>query len=197
MLSSPRICGCFICLMLTVLVGCRAQPPDPGADAVSRAIASGLNPPRANRDVQAWVVPPLDWKPDALKTGPRHTHQVWISPSGGTAYGVIYINLPLPVGSELTLWGFLQEMQRIEGRADLLSKENDEKLPGLRFVAQGGLYTVRTNLIVSGFNAWAVYAGTLNDRPVNPGELDLARCAREQTRVGLAIGGRRATSQKQ
>jgi hypothetical protein len=185
MFSSFRICDCLICVTLAILIGCRAQAPVPGDDAVSRAIASGLNPPRANRDVQAWVVPPLDWKPDTLKTSARHTHQVWISPSGSTAYGVIYFNLPLPVGSDLTLWGFLQEMQRVEGRADLLSKENDEQLPGLRFVAAGGLYTIRTNLIVSGFNAWAVYAGTLNDRPVNPAELALARCAREQTRVGL------------
>jgi hypothetical protein len=172
-------------MMLALLVCCRAQPPSPKVDAASRALACGLNPPQANKDVQAWVVPPLNWKADALKKSAQHAHQVWISPSGSTAYGVIYVNLPLPVGSELTLWGFLQEMQRVEGRADLLSKKTDIELPGLRFTAVGGLYTIRTNLVVSGFNAWAVYAGTLNDRPVNSGELALARNAREQTRVGL------------
>jgi hypothetical protein len=79
----------------------------------------------------------------------------------------------------------MQEMQRAEGRANLISKESDDQLPGLRFVAEGGIYTVRVNLIVGGFHGWAVYAGTINQKPVNQDELVLAIRAREQTRVGL------------
>jgi hypothetical protein len=175
---------CVLILALTfILPAC--QQPRPAPDAEARAIASGLVPPQANQAVQAMVVPPLGWKPEPLKSSARHNHQVWISPSGSTAYGVIYINLPFPVGSELTLWGFLQEMQRVEGQANLISKENDPHLQGLRFVAEGGLYTIRANLIVNGFNAWAVYAGTLKEKPINEQELTLARSAREQTTVGL------------
>ena len=124
-----------------------------------------------NRDVQAMVVPPVGWSAEPLKSSDQHTHQVWISPSRNTAYGVIYFSLPLPVGQDLTLWGFLQQMQKTEGRANLLSKEPDDQLPGLRFVAEGMIYTVRTNLIVSGFHGWAIYAGTINQKPVDDVEL--------------------------
>ena len=56
----------------------------------------------------------------------------WLSPSGRTAYGVIYFSLPLPVGHDLTLWGFLDEMRHSEGEATLVSKQWDENLRGLR-----------------------------------------------------------------
>jgi len=113
-----------------------------------------------------------------------HKHGVWISPSGRTAYGVIYFSLPLPVGHDLVLWGFLNEMRKTEGEATLLSKEWDDKLPGLRFVAQGGRYVVRTNLSVHGFHGWACYAGTLRNDPIVPEELAEAEYARDATTFG-------------
>jgi hypothetical protein len=176
-------------VMLVLVGGCRSQPPRADSDAERRAIAlavaSGLTPPQRNGDVQARAVPPVGWNPEPLKLSEHHAHQVWVSPSGSTAYGIIYFGLPWPVGPDLTLWGFMQEMERAEGRANLISKESDDQLPGLRFVAEGGIYTVRVNLIVAGFHGWAVYAGTINQKPVNQDELVLAIRAREQTRVGL------------
>jgi hypothetical protein len=134
--------------------------------------------------VQARVAPPVGWKLDPYKTSSSHKHAVWLSPTGRTAYGVIYFSLPLPVGHDVTLWGFINEMRRSEGEATLVSKQWDENLRGLRFVARGGRYVVRTNLIVRGFHGWACYAGTLRDQEVMADELALAEQAREHTGFG-------------
>ena len=105
----------------------------------------------------------------------------WLSPTGRTAYGVIHFSLPLPVGHELALWGFLREMRRSEGEAQLLSKGWDANSGLMRFVAQGGLYLVRSNLFVTGRQGWVCYAGTLKKEPIEPDELALAEIAREHT----------------
>lgn len=135
--------------------------------------------------MQAVVFPPVGWHAEPLKQSQNHRHQVWLSPSGHTAFGVIFIHLPLPVGQDLALWGFMREMRRSEGEANLISKEWDANLSATRFVAEGGLYRVRVNLFVDGWSAWAVYAGTLRGAPVEPNELDLAERARDYTGVGL------------
>src|SRR6185437_12967581 len=97
-------------------------------------------------DLHAFVAPPPGWKPDPLKSAPQHTHRVWISPSGNTAYGVIYFRLPFPVGEDLALWGFMQHMKSAQGEATLLSKAHDTKKDCIRFVAEGGRYKIRANL---------------------------------------------------
>ena len=77
-----------------------------------------------------------------------------------------------------------RHVRRSEGEATLISKKWDDKLPGLRFVAQGGRYVVRTNMTVRGFHGWACYAGTLRAEPVEADELKLAEEARERTTFG-------------
>jgi len=139
----------------------------------------------AEKPLRAMVDPPVGWKPEPPKVSPNHRHQVWLSPTGDTAYGVIYFSMPLPLGLDTALWGFLHEMQKTEGEANLLSKFYDNHLPGFRFEAEGGLYRIRCNLMVGGFHGWAVYAGTLRAHPVNQPELRQAEAAREQTRVNL------------
>ena len=86
---------------------------------------------------------------------------------------------------DLALWGFLNQMRASEGEGRLIEKKWDPNLDGLRFVAEGGQYTVRTNLFVHGFTGWAVYAGTLRAFPVNEAELQSAERARERTVVDL------------
>ena len=44
-----------------------------------------------------------------LKQSDRHTHEVWLSPTGKTAYGVIHFKLPLPVGVNLVYWEFCED----------------------------------------------------------------------------------------
>jgi hypothetical protein len=148
-----------------------------------------------NRDVQALVAPPRGWAPDPPKLTRGHQHQTWISPSGRTAYGVIHFVLPLPVGHDLTLWGFLREMKRTEGESILVSKKWDENLRAVRFVADGGKYRVRTSLFLRGWEGWMVYAGTLRSEPVEQNELALAERAREHTALGLGeVDHRNATA---
>ena len=110
---------------------------------------------------------------------------MWIGPSGHTAFGVIKFSLPLPVGPEMVLPFFLREMRASEGQATLIEKHHDADLDALRFVAEGGLYKVRSILMTRGWKGWVIYAGTLRAHDEDEYELDLAEQARENTRVGV------------
>ena len=177
--SILRTAAIFLLLFLSSS-GCRNAPQKPATMQSSADLALLTY----DSTVNAQVAPPAGWKLDPYKTSSTHWHAVWISPSGHTAYGVIYFSLPLPVGYDLTLWGFLQEMKRNEAEATLESKQWDAELNGLRFVARGGRYVVRTNLLLRGFHGWATYAGTLRNEAIVPEELSQAEAAREQTKFG-------------
>lgn len=155
----------------------------------SGTIAS-LESPQVIESVHAVARPPVGWTREPLKTSDKHTHQVWLSPSGKTAYGIIYFAIPgiadvLPIPMNWVLDGFLDAMHDDQGEATLLSRQDDPDLPGIRFVAEGGLYTTYTNLITAGRHGWAIYVGTLRSQPDTPDEMDLAEQAREQTRVRI------------
>ena len=164
---------------LLTTIGCSTtRPQQTGLDPTTRpggeAVAS----------VGAVCYPPAGWKAEPLKKSARHTHQIWLSPTGHTAYGVIHFSLPWPVGPDLVLSAFLHEMQKQEGEARLLDKSSDPRLPGLRFEAQGTVYHLWGNLKVKGWEGWAVYAGSRTGEPILLPELELAAAARESTRVG-------------
>jgi hypothetical protein len=183
-----------LCLLVIVLAalpmslagGCGSSGTRAGS-AASSAVApvTGLQSGAAVTSVQAVCRPPVGWLIEPLKHSRRHNHQVWLSPSGKTAYGVIHIDLPLPVGPDVALWGFLREMRKQEGDALLDSQQNDPHLPGIRFVAEGGRYKMRGNLTVHGWDGWIIYAGTLRGRVDDATELRLAETAREHTRPGV------------
>jgi len=175
-----RTAALFVALVLAGISGCAKTARVAPATQISQEEFAQTY----DATVNAWVAPPAGWTLDPYKKSSMHSHAVWISPSGRTAYGVISFSLPLPVGHDLVLWGFLNEMRRTEGEATLLSKQWDDKLPGLRFVAQGGRYVVRTNLTVRGFHGWACYAGTLRSESINADELAEAEKARERTTFG-------------
>lgn len=160
-------------------------PADRLDPALPGPMLGALSPAEPNADVEATVTPPAGWRAEPLKSSGKHNHQVWISPSGDTAYGVIRFKMPLPVGPDLALrLGILPEMRRTEGEARLISSQRDPDLPGLRFVAEGGLYRLRSNLITRGWRGWVIYAGTLRAKEIVPNELALAELAREHTAVG-------------
>jgi hypothetical protein len=171
-------------LMLLMLATgcCQGQP---AYVPTTRPAGAGLSVPTVDPLLHAAVVPPLGWHPDPVKLTPNSRHQVWISPGKSTAYGVIAFHMPLPVGEGLALRGFLQRMQETEGESNRLDRRDDPALDGIRFVAEGGLYTIRGNLTTDGRSGWVVYAGTLRKQPVNDAELRLAEQAREATRVRL------------
>jgi len=129
----------------------------------------------------ATCYPPPGWHADPLKISPKHHHQVWVSPTGSTAYGVIHFTLPLPVSADVALWGFLREMKRTEGSSELIYKQAVPSESAVRFEAQGGLYRVRGFLRVSGWEGWAAYAGTKADHSILMDELETAEQARDKT----------------
>src|SRR3954464_4815377 len=172
---------CFAVLLMCTATGChhyyrpRAfQPP-----------MAGLMRPTPNEDVQAMVTPPIGWIPQPLKFSDRHTHQIWLSPTGDTAFGAIRFRLPWPVGPTLLLGRFLAEMRRVEGSGTLISKQDDPELPGIRFVAESDIHRVRVNLTTHGFRGWAFYAGTNVGKLENAAELQLAERARDASSPGL------------
>jgi hypothetical protein len=185
----PTFCLPVFCLAvysLLWIVGCASQKTDLNQIQAhwGEGDTRGLSLPSYNPDVDAICDPPVGWKPDPLKSDDNHVHQVWLSPTTNTAYGVIHFKLPLPVGANLALSGFLSQMKKTEGDATLLDRHDDPSLPGIRFTARGGVYTIRANLIVHGWEGWAVYAGTQRGKPIDQAELDFAFRAREHTHVG-------------
>ena len=169
-------------------VGCASRPAaqthDPAVTpAETAAYQEQLSEPTDFAELDARVVPPLGWTREPFKESNQHRHQVWVSPSGGAAYGVIHFTMPLPVGEDLALRGFLAEMKKSEGEAVLLSKDRDGDR--MRFVAEGGKYRIRGILRTRGFGGWAVYAGTLRSTSPAVDELALAVQARENTALGL------------
>jgi hypothetical protein len=177
-----------LALGLSTLAGCQSTGKafTPLSQRTEPVVLTGLCSIPVN-SVEAQCAPPDGWIADPLKKDSVHTHLTWISPTKRTAYGVVHFNLPLPVGPDLVLWGFMRHMSQHEGGATLLNKRYDPDLPGLRFEAIGGPYTIRVNLIARGFEGWAVYAGTLTNQPVDQKELQLAERARENTTVGLPM----------
>jgi hypothetical protein len=183
--APPTISRMFRALVVTLalvtVTGCARQKRDLSALVLPR---TGLVESFYLQTIRSRVVPPEGWTRQPLRESANHIEETWLSPSGSTAYGIIHFNLPFPVGAELALWGFLREMRKKEGEANLLSKEPDSDLPGIRFVAEGGPYKVRVNLITAGWEGWAIYAGTFRNQPENQMELDLAVRAREYTAPG-------------
>ena len=157
--------------------------PLPQPAAFTRDVP-GLTPLELRKDLEAWVDPPIGWRADDIKENARHVHQVWLSPSGDTAYGVIAMKLPWPVGPDLLLWAFLDRMKQTEGQAQVLVKQRDDKLPGYHLVLDGNHYCLRCTLTVHDWRAWAVYAGTVRSAPILQNELELAEKARDDTVVG-------------
>jgi hypothetical protein len=187
----PRPLIPYLCLTILLGVGVSCQSKyahiptyTPATQPLS---ATGLTDPTRSAVVDAVVAPPVGWVADEPKTSDRHAHQVWKSPTGGTAYGVIHFGLPLPVPASWVLPNYLSAMKESEGEATVIGQPlKDDALPGIRFTVDCGDYRMRTNLICKGFGGWAVYTGTLRDRPEVPAEVELAERACDKTQVGVS-----------
>lgn len=207
--SSPAatLLALLLALLLAGAGGCfSAQSrPESSANDVSPQVARlaklttaeaaeatrGLSPSRYIPIVDAYCPVPTDWVEQPLKEGKNHKHLTWISPTGRTAYGVIYASLPFPAAFvpisyrlEKVFEFFLNEMKRREGRSELIERQNDYPDSLIHFVAEGNLYRLRANLTVRGGRAWFIYAGTHRGEAPDPHELDIAERARDQTDVG-------------
>jgi hypothetical protein len=178
--AARRVLAIALAVLVPALSGC-ASHNHPASIAGE---STHLSNPRFDPNVLADCDPPLGWIDQPLQSAPDNVIHVWHSPTGDTAYGVIHFKMPLPAGGNLALSGFMAQMTKREGTAKLLEKRDDANLPGIRFVAEGKLHSLRGNLIVRGWEGWAIYAGTRTDRPINSAELSLAIAARERTAIG-------------
>lgn len=176
----------LILVLLLAAAGCAKNYDDiPNYTPSTQPLTdTGLSSPQAVEAVDALAAPPTGWKIEPQKGSDKHAHQVWLSPTGRTAYGIIHFGIPLPMPATWILGPWLDEMKKSEGEATLIGTPlKDDQLPGVRFVVEGGEYKMRVNLICKGFKGWAVYAGTLRKEPEMPAELELAERAREKTVV--------------
>lgn len=179
----------IVLLPSLLLAGCGAKPSAP-AKTLPTTQAALLTEPQYVESVRATCRPPAGWSAEPLKKTKSSEHQIWISPSGDTAYGVLNVRhlLMALASNERILHEFLDGMLKTEGAADLLEKSPDPHIAGgrggIRFIARGGTYTVRANLTSTGRNAWVWYAGSQTGKPVREDELRVAEFARDQTVVG-------------
>lgn len=195
MSTSPR--WLIVPTLLLLTVGCAHR----GDESSSRPLTTQpttthvdvLLPATYYDAVRAECRPPVGWTLQPAEKQPDSEHQLWVSPTGSTAYGVIVVRhwlMPL-ASDERVLGEFLKNMKASDGRADLLSKAHDGTLArgigGIRFDVTGGKYTLRASLVSTGQRAWVVYAGTLNAQPVNPTELQVAESARDHTVIEPAM----------
>ena len=132
-----------------------------------------------------YATPPAGWTSRVHSSDPRAEHIVWSSPSGNTAFGVIFFKLPFPFGHDITFnYGFVAEARRREGQADVLEKRWDPDIEGLRTTVRTPKFTVEAKFFVRGKRGWSSYAGTRTTQPVNEEELQQARLAREDAEFG-------------
>lgn len=164
-------------MLFSLLAGCahKSSAPTPRFAPVP-----SLSDPAYVESVDARVPIPIAWQQGRDEQSSGYRQCVWVSPGGRTALGIIRFSLPLPVGHSGALWGFIGQMRKSEGSADLLEKSWDDQIGAMRFVARGGRYTVRAILRVEGFRGTVAYAGTLTQQPIDLGELALAEAARER-----------------
>jgi hypothetical protein len=199
-MTARRISSYCVCLVLlgAGVLGCQSQYadlPEYHAPSTQPLVATGLSEPRPFPPADAIVDPPVGWVADKLKQEDQYAHQVWKSPTGSTCYGIIHFGLPLPLPASFVLPRYLAAMKDSEGQADIQGQpQKDESLPGIRFTVDCGDYRMRTNFICKGFGGWAVYVGTLRDRPEIPAEIELAERAREKTKIGIPSSASSSTN---
>ena len=144
-----------------------------------------------------YASPPPGWRMKVNDSDERAEHVVWTSPSGNTAFGVIFFKLPWPIGHDLTIrYGVLPEARRREGTAEILEKRWDPEIEGMRYTIVTPRYTAATKMFVRGMRGWAAYSGFQTTRPVVQEELDLAIRAREDAEFGEEVPATRPVSNK-
>jgi len=166
----------IVAMFATMLPGCASKTHH--ATTTATAIRSDL--------LDALIDPPAGWTVQRADDTNRYVQRVWVSPTGRTSYGVVRFTLPLPVGNEIALNGFIAQMRQSEGEARLISQARDTAQDRLNFTAEGGRYRLDGIIVTRGFHGWVVYAGVLRNVPRAVDELELAVQARENTRLGPA-----------
>lgn len=162
--------------------GCAKKYKRP-AKPISASTTSTAPTTRPIREFQkffAEIDPPSDWRYELTSESGNHEHVTWVSPGKNTAVGILYFQMPFPVGHELAFrYGFMAEMRKKEGVANLIEKHWDPEIEGLRFTVESRYFHVEAKFFVRGMEGWAFYAGTRLNNPVNKEEFQTAKRVRE------------------
>ena len=188
----------FIALFIAMglfSVGCRSaeqsrlQNREGSAEATNASssrpstLPAGLLVGKTVDELESTVFAPEGWTLELHKERDNSEHRTWVSPTGKTAFGVIFFKLPLPVGAELAFkYGFLPAMRQAEGEAKVIEQSWNRATRSLDFVVEGGKYTLRAAMFVRGLRGWTYYAGTLRGQDEDQIELKLAEDARDWTK---------------
>lgn len=166
--------------LLVAVCGCAGKYKRPVARS-SSATVPATQPVREFHKFFAEIDPPTGWRYELTSESERHEHVTWISPSNNTACGALYFRMPFPVGHELAFrYGFLDEMKKKEGVANVIEKHFDEQKQCLRFSVESRFFHTEATFFVRGWEGWMFYAGTRLGNPVNESELAQARAVREK-----------------
>ncbi len=194
MLSMRRQSTILLCFLgLAMLAGGCARSTLRPDEVPEARLVGGIGEGFFEDRVEAFVVPPDGWRLDPPKGSDQHTHLTWISPSGDTAYGVIYIELPVYAFAtkwmhEIAFDRFIDQMRQDQGEAQLHAKRWNGSEKQMEFEVEGGLYRMQAFLSLRGTSGWAVYSGRLRERQINPDEMAIAHRARDATLVGREAG---------
>src|SRR5215208_7891979 len=92
--GQPVMSLALAALLLGPGAGCASSRPNvssftPTAAEAEHLELAGLAPMEWIPAVEAAAPVPAGWRAEPLKVQPRSKHQVWISPTGSTAFGVL------------------------------------------------------------------------------------------------------------
>lgn len=138
-----------------------------GAGSGMGCVYAGGDPPPAKikkpnltriAEVEAHVAPPKGWKAKPIEKGSQHREAAWVSPSGKVSYGVIRFDMPFPAPSDMVISGYVNDIAKTEGSAELLSKIKSPT--NTRFLVAGAKQTADVRLILRGTKGWFIYYRT-------------------------------------
>ena len=160
-------------LLLTTLVGCQSGPTVQTQRLIQHQAMidfSGLKAPALLDAVRVQASLPASWNMQSLEQKPLYTHQQWKSPSLHTGVGVIYVRLPLPLGTPMLIWAARQQFTQQQGQGHEMAEWTDE-LGRRWFEAETPKYHARGYAMVNGLDAWIVYFGYKVNVPPDPAEI--------------------------
>lgn len=134
---------------------------------------SGLDSTLSREPLRVVCAIPRNWEQLPLQSSPLYNHQQWRAPSTATGVGVAYVHLPLPLSTDMVIWLAKQKYTQRADDGRLIAEWTDSL--GRHWVeAENRKYHVRGYALTEGCSAWFVYFGYKINRPLQPGEIEMA-----------------------
>jgi hypothetical protein len=163
-------------LAAMLCIGCQSGPifDSQLAATQSELTRNGLDSAQALPLVRATGATPSEWVKRPIENGAIYTHQQWLSPTGTTGVGVVYVHLPLPIGPTAILWLAEQHFAAMPGQKGHIVGEWIDPLGRNWFTAVNPQTNVCGYILTEGAAAWIVYFGYKLDRGFHPAEMSVA-----------------------